>query len=328
MFIANRRTALAMFVAGLLSCTSLAAAAQGAADWPARPLRILVTNAAGGQTDQVARVLATRLQQALGQPVVVEPVGGANGMIATTTVAQAAPDGYTLLMTHGALVQNEALRPKRSYRLEQLRTIAMVATYPIGFAVGTAAGIDSLESWIRHVKAAPSRFSYASYGQGSSGHVMGEILKRSAGIDIPHIAYKGGAPAAADLVAGHVSAAFGAMADLAVHVPGGKVKIVAVTGEARSAKYPDVPTFAEQGFAEVSLGAFTGVLAPAGVPQAVADRLTREIQQVVGSVEMRAKLDAIGYTPSGLDAQAFDAYLRADIQRWREAVKAHGIQIE
>jgi len=303
------------------------ALAQGEA-WPARPIRLLVTGAAGGANDQVARVLAQQLQAALKQPVVVDPIGGANGMIATQTVANAAPDGYTLLMTHGALVQNEVLRPKRSYRLDQLQPVGMVATYPIGFAVRTAGGIDSLARWIQAAKADPQKFDYASYGTGSSGHVMGEILKQATGLDIPHVAYKGSAPAAADLVAGHVSAAFGAMSDLASHVAGGKIKVVAVTGDTRNERYPEVPTFAEQGFPQLSLGAFTGVLAPAGVPAPILARLSAELQKAVRSPEMREKLQAIGYTPTTMAPAEFGAYLQKDIQRWTQAVQTHKISLE
>ncbi len=322
----DRRTLLAL--AAVAAATApLAAFAQSDA-WPSRPIKLLVTSAAGGQTDQIARILAQQLQASLGQPVVVEAQGGANGMLATGTVAKAAPDGYTLLMTHGALVQNEALRPQKPYSLGELAPLAMVATLPIGFAINTSSGANSLADWVRLAKAEPQRFSYASYGQGSSGHVMGEILKRAAGLDIPHIAYRGGAPAAADLLAGHVSASFGALSDLAPHVPSGRVKIVAVTGSERNPRFPDVATFAEQGYPAVNLGAFTGVLAPAGLPGPVAERLTQEIQRAVRGPELGAKLNDIGYTPAPLNAQAFGAFLRTDIERWRQAVQANQIKID
>jgi tripartite-type tricarboxylate transporter receptor subunit TctC len=249
-------------------------------------------------------------------------------MLATGTVAKAAPDGYTLLMTHGALVQNEALRPQKPYAFSELAPLAMVATLPIGFAINTSSGANSLGDWVRRAKAEPQKFSYASYGQGSSGHVMGEILKQAAGLEIPHIAYRGGAPAAADLLAGHVSASFGALSDLSPHVPSGKVKIVALTGSARNPRFPDVPTFAEQGYPAVNLEAFTGVLAPAGLPRPVATRLTQEIQRIVRGPELSAKLNDIGYTPAPLNAQEFDAFLRADIERWRNAVQANQIKID
>lgn len=320
----NRRSLVAL---ALTSTLPLAALAQ-TDNWPSRPIKLLVTSAAGGQTDQVARILAQQLQASLGQPVVVEAQGGANGMLATGTVAKAAPDGYTLLMTHGALVQNEALRPQKPYAFNELAPLAMVATLPIGFAINTSGGVNSLADWVRRAKAEPQKFSYASYGQGSSGHVMGEILKQAAGLEIPHVAYRGGAPAAADLLAGHVSASFGALSDLSPHVPSGKVKIVALTGSTRNPRFPDVPTFTEQGYPAVNLGAFTGVLAPAGLPRPIAARLTQEIQRIVRGPELSAKLNDIGYTPAPLNAQEFDAFLRADIERWRIAVQANQIKLD
>lgn len=320
----NRRSLVTLVLTFALPIATLAQSDN----WPNRPIKLMVTSAAGGQTDQVARILAQQLQAALGQPVVVEAQGGANGMLATGTVAKAAPDGYTLLMTHGALVQNEVLRPQKPYALVELAPLAMVATLPIGFAINTSSGASSLADWVRLAKAEPKKYSYASYGQGSSGHVMGEILKQAAGLEIPHIAYRGGAPAAADLLAGHVSASFGALSDLAPHVASGKVKIVALTGSARNPRFPNVPTFAEQGFPTVNLGAFTGVLAPAGLPKPVAVRLTQEIQRIVRGPELSAKLNDIGYTPAPLSAQEFDTFLQADIERWRHAVQINQIKID
>ena len=319
----RRRQVLAASVAAM----ALPSFAQTDA-WPNRPVKLLVTSTAGGETDQIARILAQQLQATLGQPVVVEAQGGANGMLATGTVAKAAPDGYTLLITHGARVQNEALRPQKPYAFSELAPLAMLATLPIGFAINTSSGANSLADWIRRAKAEPQRYSYASYGQGSSGHVMGEILKRAAGLDIPHIAYRGSPPAAADLLAGHVSASFGALSVLSPHVPSGRVKIVALTGTQRNPRFPDVPTFAEQGFPALNLEAFTGVLAPAGLPKPIANRLTQEIQRIVKGPELGAKLSDIGYTATPLGAAEFDAFLRADIERWRNAVQTNQIKID
>jgi tripartite-type tricarboxylate transporter receptor subunit TctC len=317
-------TTLGLSAAGILPALH----AQGTDNWPSRGLRIINTTAAGGGSDLIARLFAQHLGTALGQPVVVEAQGGASGMIASAAVAKAPGDGYTLLMTHAALVQNEVLQPNKPYTLAQLTPLAMVVQNPIAFAIRGDLKANTLAEFIAVVKADPKAHSYASYGTGSSGHVLGEILKQSAGIDIPHVAYKGEAPAVADLVAGHVSASWGGIGTLTRFAANGKIKVVAVTGNQRMVGYPDVPTFIESGYPDVNLTAFGGLLAPAGTPRAITDRLTAEILRIGRLPDVQARLVELGYVPVSLNGEQFSAYLQTDIARWKKAVRDNHIKLD
>lgn len=322
------RRQLVATLASAAALSPVSSFAQAAA-WPTRSLKIINTTAAGGGSDQIARLFAQHLGSAFGQSVVVDSQGGASGMLATGAVARSPADGYTILLTHAALVQNEVLRPNKPYQLSQLAPLAMVVQNPIGFAISTNTGANTLAEFIQKVRSDPTKdMSYASYGTGSSGHVLGEILKQSAQINMPHVAYKGEAPAVADLLAGHVSASWGGVGTLSRAAETGKIKVVALTGGNRMSTYPNIPTFTELGYPDVNLTAFGGFLAPADTPRPILDRLSQEILRIARLPEVKTRLVELGYEPVALNGNEFTAYLQSDIQKWTRAVKANNIKIE
>ena len=243
----------------------LLTAAPGAAQdvFPSRPIRIITPTAAGGNIDIMARALAEKLAAAWGQGVVVEPRPGANGMLAASAVAKAAPDGYTVLFSHSALVQNLLLQPNPPYKLAELTPVSMLALFPIAYGVNPSLGVGSLAELIALAKAKPRTLSFGSYGTGSGGHVIGAALNRAAGIDLTHVPYKGEVPAVTDMMSGQVSSAYGSVGYMARQLGTGKVRLLAVASQARLKNFPDLPTFAEAGFPALNLPGWGGLFLPA-----------------------------------------------------------------
>ena len=311
----------------VLTCVvlALAACAVRAQDYPNRPVKIIVPFAAGGPADVYARFLAQRLQEAMGQPFVVEDRPGAGSVTGTDAVAKSPPDGYTLLLMSNAQTVNESLIPNKPYTL--LRDFAPVA--PINYSdlvlvVHPAVAANSLADLIRIAKASPGKLNYASSGPGTPYHMAGELFKAMAGVDIVHIPYKGSSGARTDVLGGQVDMMFDAVTTMNEYAKAGRVRPLATTGKARSSVLPNVPTMNEAGVAGYEAVIWLGVMAPKATPPAIVNRLNAEIRRIVARPDVRdewAKQGAVGML---MTPEEFSRYAADDIVKWERIVKISG----
>ena len=296
-----------------------------AQDYPTRPVKIIVPFAAGGPADVYARFIAQRLQDAMGQPFVVEDRPGAGSVTGTDAVAKSAPDGYTLLLMSNAQTVNESLIPNKPYAL--LRDLVPVA--PINYSdlvlvVHPSVAANSLADLIRLAKASPGKLNYASSGPGTPYHMAGELFKAMAGVDIVHVPYKGSSGARTDVLGGQVEMMFDAVTTMSEYARAGKVRPLATTGKTRSTVLPNVPTMNEAGVAGYEAVIWLGVMAPKATPPAIVNRLNAEIRKIVSRPDVRdewAKQGAVGMLMS---PEEFSRYLADDIVKWERIVKLSG----
>lgn len=319
-------------LAGMLSCAWLglvsAAHAQDAATFPNRPIKIITPTAAGGNIDIMARSLAEKLAAAWGQGVVVEPRPGANGMIAASFVAKAPADGYTILFSHSALVQNLLLQPNPPYKLADFAPVTMLALFPIAYAANTSLNVNSLQELVALARAKPKTLSFGSYGTGSGAHIIGAGLNRAAGIDLTHVPYKGEVPAVTDMLSGQVSSAYGSVGYMARQIPGGKIKLLAVASTTRLKAFPDVPTFAEAGYAGINLPGWGGLFLPVGTPAAIVNKFNEEVVKALRLPDISEKIAGMGFVPVGNGAAEFGTSLKAEFEKWDTAIRENQIKIE
>jgi len=315
-----------------VAALALAASAMGAhaQDYPAKPVRLLVPWPAGGIVDIAARQLGTRLQAALGQPVVVENRAGAGGNIGAEQVAKSAANGYTLLFTTSALTINTALQPKLPYRLAQdFEPLALVAHAPSVLVIGPTVSPGSVKELIDMARSRPGRLSYASAGVGSPAHLIGEMFKAMNKLFVVHVPYTGAPAAMNDQIAGHIDYQFANAAVALPQIRAGKVTALAVTSSQRLAALPQVPTMAEAGVPDFEADQWLGLLGPRGLPKPVADRLAAEVAKVQANAEFRQALGQAGMTPSAPGSPAgFDAAIKKDLARWQAVVKAQNLKPE
>jgi tripartite-type tricarboxylate transporter receptor subunit TctC len=293
-----------------------------------RPYKLIVSTPAGAYLDVVARAMEPELTKALGAPVVIESMAGANGMIATSFVARAPADGRTILLINGAISQNEATQSKRPYEIGQLKSLTVVGQSPIVFAIQKSTNVSTLNAYLDLVRADPKKYAYGTWGAGSSGHVLGEILNGVAKTRMTHVPYKGAAPAYADLVAGHITSSFGGPGDLGRLLPTGAFTILAITTEERMAQHPTIPTFKELGYPEMSINGMTTFMVPAATPPAVIDRLGKALQAVGRLPEVNQKMLELGIVPMWLNAAASDRYIHEDAEKWKKAVRDYAIKLD
>jgi tripartite-type tricarboxylate transporter receptor subunit TctC len=311
------------FVASIAALSASRADAQQ--DYPVRPVKLVVPFAAGGPADVYARVLAQRLQEALGQAFVVDDRPGAGSIIGTDAVAKSAPDGYTLLVMSNTHTVNESLFATKPYQL--MRDFAPVA--PINSSdlvlVGRS-GLEarSLQELIRQAKAKPGALTYASSGPGTPYHMAGELFKAMAGVSIVHIPYRGSSGARTDVLGGQVDLMFDAIPTMAEHVRAGKVKAFGTTGKTRSPVMPDVPTIAEAGVPGYEAVIWLGIIAPKATPPGVIARLHAEVARIVAQPDIVRSWSAQGATPMSMSVDAFGRYLAQDIEKWARIVKISG----
>lgn len=316
------RTLGAVFAAALLSGT---AAAQ---DYPNKPVRVIVPFAAGGNTDTIARIVTERLSTSLGQQFVVENRVGAGGAIAAEFVAKAPPDGYTLFV---AAVSQIAILPyiqKIAYNpVKDFAPISNIGTNPFVLGVHESVPAKSVKEFVDYAKTRPGQLNYASGGNGTIGHLSGALFVSRAGLQLAHVPYKGGAPAVADLVAGTVQMYFGNASELIQHSRSGKIRLLGISSEKRAPQLPDVPAIAESypGFRTIT---WNGLLAPAGTPQPIVDRLSAEVQRMVKDPAIIERLTKIGVDPLGSTPAEFAETIKTDAVIWQEAVKAAGLKPE
>ena len=301
----------------------LPALALAQADFPNRPLKLVVPFPPGGSTDIVGRLLATKFEQALGQAVIVENRPGAGATLGTEAVAKATPDGYTILITAlpsivTAPLTNHALRYDP---LRDLTHIAMIGSFPNALVVRADSPLRSVADLVAYAKANPGKLFYGSAGPGSAGHLTGELLKQLAGIDIVHIPYKGAAPAFADLLSGQLGADFDGMINAVNQARAGRIRLLAVSSEQRLTTHPDLPTI-EETVKGVAGESWFGIAGPAGLPSPIVQRLEAEAVRALDSADVRGRLEETGMTVTPLRGAQFVEFIRDDIRKWAPVVKS------
>ncbi|QEZ46850.1 tripartite tricarboxylate transporter substrate binding protein [Cupriavidus oxalaticus] len=326
----GRRAWLVRGLAGMLAAGSLAVPfTAGAETWPARPIQLLIPYPPGGSADLLARPVAARLQEKLGQPVVLDYRPGAGGTIATQALARAKPDGYTLIMVLAAHAINASLYPKLPYDTRKdFAPVSLVANLPMILAGSSSLRANNVQELIAEARANPGKLTFASAGNGNTGHLAGELFDSVAGIKMTHVPYKGSAQVVTAMLSGEVQLTFDSISTTLPHVKSGKLRALAVTGSQRAAVAPDVPTLAEAGVPGISITGWYAVLAPAGTPQPLVDRLSTEIATVLRQPELKATLATNGYEPVGSTPAALRTHIDAEINRWSKVVKDSGAQIQ
>lgn len=306
------------------------AAAEAAAQYPARPIRLVVPFPPGGPTDIVARPLAQMLGDGLKTVVVVDNRGGAGGSLGADVVAKSAPDGYTLLMaTVGTHAINPSLYKKLPYdAVRDFTPIALVAAAPVAIVVHPSQPVNDLASLVALAKRTPGKISYGSAGNGTPGHLTGEMFKAAAGVDLQHVPYKGSAPAVTDLIGGQIQMMFDPMQSVMSYVQAGKLRAIAVSSAARSPVLPNVPTVAESGYQGFEFMAWWGVFAPAALPAAQAATLASEIERIVQSNIFRDKLGSLGVLPTVLTLGTFGEFQVSELAKWGKAVRESGATVD
>ena len=320
---ATRRAALISVAA------SLSAPSWAQTTWPQRPIRLLVPFPPGGNTDGIARITAERLSQALGQSVVVENRAGGNGAIAADALVKAAPDGYTLMMAAMPVLAILPAISKTSFDpLRDFVPISIVGSNPFVMAVHKSVPASNVREFAEFVRKNPGKFNYASGGSGTVSHLSAALFAKRANLDMAHVSYKGGGPAVVDLLGGQVQMYFGNLSELAPHTAGGQIRIIGVSSLQRAKQLPEVPTVAESGFAGFKTLTWNGLVAPAGTPAAVINRVAAAVKDMLGSPETVARLQQMGVDPIGDTPAQFADTLKADLATWSEAARASNLKIE
>ncbi len=298
--------------------------------WPSKPVRLLVPFAPGGTTDVLARLVGQKLGDALGQQLLVDNRPGAGGNIGTELVVKSPADGYTLVMSFdGTMAINPSTYRKLAYDPQRdLAAVASVAQVPLLMVVHPGVAAKNVAEFVALAKASPGRINYSSAGHGSTGHLTAELFRARAGIDMVHVAYKGGGQAVQDLLGGQIQMLVTALPTVEGHLKGGKLRALAFTSRARVQGAPEVPTLAESGYPGFEVMSWYGILAPAGTPADVVRRLNAEINRVLQAPEVRERLAAMGAEPTGGSAGQFAATIRADTARWAKVVADAGIRID
>ena len=300
-----------------------------AADYPARPIRLIVPYPPGGTLDVLARGIGPELTTQLGQPIVIENRSGAAGAIGTEAAAKAAPDGYTLLIGGGSGTAVQALLRNVPYDpVKAFTPIGTLATYPSVLIVNPGTPAKSVQELIALAKASPGKLSYGSPGTGNINNLVGELFKSLAGVDIVHIPYKGAALVITDVVAGHVPVGFVLLPGAMGQLRSGKLRALAVTTEERVSAVPDVPTMRQAGVRDLVLFDWSGLFAPAGTPKDVIARLSAEVKKVVSSPQMRQRSVEQGFEPKALSAEEMAALMKSDVEKWTRIIKQTGTRLE
>jgi tripartite-type tricarboxylate transporter receptor subunit TctC len=321
-----RQLATLLFAAALSGASALAA---GQAAFPARPVRMVVGFPPGGGTDIIARLVAQKLGERWGQPVIVENRPGASGNIGAELVARSAPDGYTLgWITVASHAINPTLYATLPFdHLRDFAPVSMIGMFPNLLVVNNALPVRTVADLISLLKKEPGKYAFASSGQGTSLHLSGEMFKVMTGTDMLHVPYKGGGPAITDVIAGVVSMTFGNMPTVLPHAKGGRVRAIAVTSSERWFTAPEIPTVAETvpGFLSMS---WHGVAFPARTPEAIVDRLAAAIHKALATTGMQERLAAGGSKATPMSPKEFAAFIREDTERWAPVIRASGARVE
>jgi tripartite-type tricarboxylate transporter receptor subunit TctC len=308
----------------------LFAGSASAQVWPAaRPIRIIVPQSAGGSTDQVARPLAKALSDSMGQSVIIENKPGAGSIVGTDAVAKAAPDGYTLLAVAASFSISPAIYKKLPYDpVRDFAPVTLLASFPNVLVVSANLPVKSVAELIAYAKANPGKLNYGSSGIGTGTHLSMELFKSMAGVEMVHVAYKGGAPAVNALLAGEVQVNLATISTAISHIKSGKLRALAVSGRQRVAAFPGVPTIAESGLPGYEYDSWIALLAPAKTPQAIITKLGAEAAKAAHGPELKALLALEGAIPVGSSPEEFAATLQSELARWKKLVDAVGIKAD
>lgn len=323
----RRFASVALLALFALASPPPSAKAEG---YPERPVRIVVPFPAGGSNDVIARLVAQKLSEGLGQQFIIENRSGAGGNTGADSVAKSPPDGYTLLLSApGPLVVNQTLYGRLAYDpARDFAPVALVAAVPIVLMVNPAFPARNVRDLIALAKKDPGKINFGSSGIGSTSHLAGEMLKSMAAIDILHIPYRGAAPAMNDLIAGHIPMLFDNMPAVLPQVTGGQVRAIAVAGRGRAAAMPDVPTIAESGVPGFDASAWFGLVAPAQTPAPVLAKLGEEVGKVLKDPEVIVRFRDLGADPGAVVGPAFAAFLAAETTKWAGVVRTSGAKAE
>jgi tripartite-type tricarboxylate transporter receptor subunit TctC len=302
----------------------------GAQHYPSKAVRIIVPQTPGGATDVFGRLIAQKLSAAWGQPVVVENRAGAAGVVGTEVVAKAAPDGYTLLVTYaGSQAVNQSLYKNIPFdSVKDFQPVATLAVTPFFLVAGPKVQSKDLQGLVAAAKAKPGAITYGSSGNGSINHLLAEMLKTEAGIDMLHVPYKGIAAAIGDVMGGQVDVAFTSVPSVISHVRSGKLRALAVSSAKRNAAAPEVPSIAEAGFPGFDVNPWWGILAPAGTPRPIVDKINADVAQFLKTEEAQAFFAKQGAETLTTSPEAFLRMLESDVQKWARVVKSSGARID
>jgi tripartite-type tricarboxylate transporter receptor subunit TctC len=311
----------------------LAGVASSPAGWaqsyPARAVKIVVPFGVGGSADVYARFMGAKLQESMGQAFVIENRPGGGSIIGSESVAKSAPDGYTLLMMSNTHTVNETLIPKKPFELmRDLAPISGVNSSDLLMVVHPSVPANNLKEFIALARSKPGSLNYASSGPGTPYHMAGELFKAMAGVDIVHVPHKGSDQARAAILGDQVQMMFDAITTMAAQARAGKVKLLATTGKTRSAITPEVPTVAEAGLPGYEATIWLGLMAPAGTPRPVLEKLNTEINKVLNTPEVKESWTKQGAVPMGMTIDQFDKFLREDIVKWEKIVKLSGAKVD
>ena len=298
--------------------------------YPTKPITIIVPFPAGGGTsDLLARVIAQKLSEAWGQPVIVDNKPGASGNIGAAMVAKSPPDGYTLLVAAAAISTAPALYKDPGFKLfENLTPVTVIGTVPFMLVVHPSLPVTNVAEFIAYAKANPNKLSLGSGGNGTIPHLGGELLKMRAGIQFEHIPYKGGILAMNDLVGGQIQFTIDGGSHVVTQIEAGKIRLIAVTSPQRLPAYPNVPTVAESGFPGYEASAWQMLLVAGGTPKPIVDKIQQEVAKALKSPDVAERLQKLGITSSGISTSETDAFLRAEMLKWGDVVKKTGAKID
>ena len=319
-----RRSAL------VLACALLASGALAQDRFPSRPIKLVVPYPPGGSADLVGRMVAEKMSQSLGQPVVVDNKGGASGAIGSDFVSRAAPDGYTLLV---AISDTHAINPAVMGQLpydpqKDFVPVSLMATQPFVLAVGRKTSAKSLAEFVAAAKQKPESITYASNGRGGLQHLAMELFSRAAGIQTLHVPYKGAAPALQDVIGGQVDALFISLQGAGSNFASGNLRPLAIAAPRRLAVAPDVPTFAEAGFPNVTITQWYAMMAPKGTPAGIVDVLNRHLQMALTSPDVADRLKSAGTEPVAGSSEQMRTFLTGEVRKWADLAKSVGVKLD
>jgi tripartite-type tricarboxylate transporter receptor subunit TctC len=321
------KSSLRLFIAGLIVVATGHAAGQPA--YPSKPIRLIVAFPPGGSTDAVGRILSQKLQETLGQPVVVENRPGGNGVIGAQELYRAAPDGYTLLLMTNTFAINAVVMKNLPFDpVSDFIPVSTVYGFELVLVGHPSVPANTLKELLALAKGAPDKVRLATGDYGGLTHLASEALNSAADVRMQNVPYKGSGPALADTIAGHVETYFSSVIAALPYTKTGKLKAFAISGKARSSAMPDVPTFAEQGFPKIDASSWGGIFAPAKTPQYVVAKLAAEIEKVMTMPDVQQKLVAQGLEPMTMTPERFSALFRADVERYDRLIKAANIQFD
>ena len=325
--IKTTRHSLPLLALLLLASASTAFAQSGA--WPSRPIAMVVTYPPGGGADVMARLLAPKMGEALGQNVIIENRPGAGGQIGAAAVAKAAPDGYTLMLDASSFAVNPSLYPKLPYdSATAFRPIGVIALFPNVVLVNPQFAARNIAELTALARSRKDFVSFASSGNGSAQHLAGALFESAAKVDMVHVPYKGGGPALNDVIGGQVPLFFGNLASTLQHIQSGRLRALAVTSGKRAAMLPDVPTLAEAGLAGAEIYEWNAVFAPAGTPEPVLEKLSVALQKAMEAPEVKARITQLGGEIQKGGPKAAQEFIHAQMSLWARLVKAKGISVE